>query len=126
MLTNDELQRLKRYVDLATYMDEELRDKLLETIRKLKVAEAQGSIVPQSAIQAMIDCVPDKLMADIVNDFRNGASSPSGLLKAGAAPVRGTGWQSPPRERDRTNEFRMFDEMVAALAGGPNDTSRLR
>ena len=39
MLTNDELQRLKRYVDLAPYMDDECRNKLLETIRKLKVAE---------------------------------------------------------------------------------------
>jgi|SRR5215471_19955823 hypothetical protein len=101
MLTNDELQRLRRYVDLVPYMSEELRDKLLETIRKLKVAEAQ-SIVPQSAVQAMVDCVDDKLMADIVKDLRSGVPSPSGLLKAEPI-VRGSGWQEPPRA-ERSNE----------------------
>jgi len=78
MLTNDELQRLRRYVDLVPYMNDEYRDKLLETIRKLKVAEGRGSIVPQSAIQAMVDAVPDQLIRAIVEEQRHGVAQPSG------------------------------------------------
>src|SRR5262249_3046412 len=38
----------------------------------------------------------------------------------------GTGWVEPPRTRDRTTEFKIFDQMVAAMAGGPNDCSKLK
>ena len=76
-------------------------------------------------MQAMIDCVSDKLMADIVKDLRSGVASPSGLLK-GEPIVKGSGWQGPPQPKDRTNEFRIFDRMVEAQVGGANDTSKLR
>src|SRR5215813_2625409 len=127
MLTNDELQRLKRYVDLVPYLDREWQEKLFKLIRDLKAAEGQ-EVMPQSAVQAMVDAVPDKLMADIVSDFRHGVPAPSGLLKSEptAPVVRGSGWAEPPRAKDRTNEFRIFDRMVERMAGGPNGTSKLR
>jgi len=127
MLTDNDLKRLKRLVDLAPYLDKELQEKLQKLIADLKVAEAKGSILPQSVVAEMTAAVPDKLMAEIVQDFRHGVASPSGLLKSESRPVqRGTGWVEPPRTRDRTTEFKIFDQMVAAMAGGPNDCSKLK
>ena len=125
MLTDSDLKRLKRLVNLAPYLDKELQEKLLKLIGDLKVVEAQGSILPQSVVAEMVTAVPDKLMAEIVGDFRNGVAQPSSLSKSESRPV-GTGWAEPPKARDRTNETRIFDQMVAAMVGGPNDTSKLR
>ena len=126
MLTADDLQRLKRLVDLAPHLDREWQEKLQKLIADLKVTEAKGSILPQSVVTDMVTAVPDKLMADIVKDFRNGVAQPCGLVKSEPPVVRGSGWAEPPRERDRTNEFRIFDSMVEAQVGGANDTSKLR
>jgi hypothetical protein len=41
----------------------------------------------------MSKCVDDKLMRDIVNDFRQGPSKPSSLAGPGPEPKKGTGWQ---------------------------------
>jgi len=35
--------------------------------------------------------------------------------------IRGTGWASPPKVEDRTNQFRIFDAMVDHMVGGPNE-----
>src|SRR5262245_41585012 len=125
MLTNADLLRLKRWVDLYPQLPPEFQDKLRKLIADLKVVEAKGSIVPESAVAEMVKAVPDKLMAEIVKDFRSGVAQPSSLSKSETRPV-GTGWAEPPKARDRTNEFKIFDQMVTALAGGPNDTSKFR
>jgi len=125
-LTDNDLKRLKRLVDLAPYLDKELQGKLLKLIGDLKVAEAQGSILPQSVVTEMVTAVPDKLMAEIVGDFRNGVAQLSSLSKSEPTRPVGSGWAEPPKARDRTNELRMFDQMVDAMVGGPNDTSKLK
>ena len=49
--------------------------------------------------QAMLNAVPDRLMADIVNDQRRGVSPPSSLATTPGDPPRparpGTGWADP-------------------------------
>jgi len=123
MLTNSDLQKLKRYVDLAPYMTAEQQQLLLECIRKLKAAEAQGSSwLPQSAVSDLVQAVPDTLMRDIVNDNRGGPSVPGWLPPPKSGPVgRGTGWQDPPKAEDRSRQFAVFDAMVAHMVGGPNE-----
>jgi len=123
MLTDSDLQKLKRYVDLAPYMTAEQQQLLLECIRKLKAAEAQGSSwLPQSAVSDLVQAVPDTLMRDIVNDNRGGPSQPGWLPPPKSGPVvRGTGWQSPPKPEDRSRQFAVFDAMVAHMVGGPNE-----
>jgi hypothetical protein len=38
-----------------------------------------------------------------------------------------TFWLSiTPRAEDRSRQFAVFDQMVDAMVGGPNDTSKLR
>ena len=123
MLTNSDLQKLKRYVDLAPYMTAEQQQLLLECIRKLKAIEAQGSSwLPQSAVSDLVQAVPDTLMRDIVNDNRSGPSVPGWLPPPKSGPVdRGTGWQDPPKPEDRSRQFEVFDRMVAHMVGGPNE-----
>ena len=126
MLTDDDLKRLKRWVDLYPHLPQDCQEKLRKLIADLKVAEAQRSILPQSVVTEMVTAVPDKLMAEIVGDFRNGVAQLSSLSKSEPTRPVGSGWAEPPKARDRTNELRMFDQMVDAMVGGPNDTSKLR
>jgi hypothetical protein len=122
MLSNDDMQRLKRLVNLAPLMTEEMQRKLLELIRKLKAIEAQGSMLPNSAIQAMADAVPDDLMRAIVQDNKGGPSVPGWIKREPQGEVvRGTGWQSPPKPEDHSRQFAQFDAMVAHMVGGPNE-----
>ena len=125
MLTDSDLQKLKRYVDLAPYMSLEQRQALLECIRKLKAIEAtaQGSWLPGSAVSDLVKAVPDTLMREIVNDQRHGVGMPGWLprSKSEREPIRGSGWQDPPKPEDRSRQFAVFDAMVAHMVGGPNE-----
>ena len=124
MLTDSDLQKLKRYVGLAPYMSLEQRQALLECIRKLKAIEAAeaGVGLPASAVVDLTKCVDDKLMRDIVHDNRGGPSQPGWIKQEGGRPVvRGSGWQSPPKPEDRSRQFEVFDRMVAHMVGGPNE-----
>jgi len=124
MLTDSDLQKLKRYVDLAPYMSLEQRQALLECIRKLKAIEAAeaGVGLPASAVVDLTRCVDDKLMRDIVHDNRGGPSQPGWIKSESGKPVvRGSGWQDPPKPEDRSRQFAVFDAMVAHMVGGPNE-----
>jgi hypothetical protein len=124
MLTDSDLQKLKRYVNLVPFMSLEQRQALLECIRKLKAIEAaeQGSWLPGSAVSDLAKCVDDKLMRDIVNDQRHGLGTPGWIKRESGKPeVRGSGWQDPPRAEDRSRQFEVFDAMVAHMVGGPNE-----
>ena len=126
MLSNDDMQRLKRLVNLAPLMTQEMRQGLLDLIRKLKAAEGQACGLPASAIADMEKAVPTDLVQAIVQDNRR-SSLPGWLPPPKTAPVeRGSGWQSPPEPEDRSRQFAMFDQMVDAMVGGPNDTSKLK
>ena len=96
----------------------------LQTYAKL---QGQG-LMPASAIAEMAKAVPDELMRDIVKDLKHGPGEPGWLPPSKPAePVqRGGGWQSPPKPEDRSRQFAIFDQMVDAMVGGPNDTSKLR
>ena len=127
-----ELMRTIRQLEaqLPTMSREQLA-KLLAVVRAAlqTYAKMQGqNLLPASAVKAMTDAVPDQLMADIVNDLRKGPGEPGWLppSKSGGAMVRGSGWQSPPKYENRSRQFAMFDQMVDAMVGGPNDTSKLR
>jgi len=126
MLSDSDVKRLQRLVNLAPLMDREQLEQLLELIRKLKAAEA-ASIMPESAIDEMRKAVDDKLMSEIVRDLRKGPAQPSSIAPArpSAPVVRGTGWQEPKNE-DRSRQFQLVDDIVNYWAGGPNDTSKLR
>jgi hypothetical protein len=127
VLTNSDLQKLKRYVDLAPYMTTEQQQALLECIRKLKAIEAAeiGVGLPSSAVTEMTKAVPDELLRDIVED-RHRTNVPGWTKPEGGKPVvRGSGWQEP-RNEDRTRQFQVVDDIVNYWAGGPNDTSKLK
>jgi len=121
MLSNDDIQRLRRLVNLAPYMDREMQAKFLDLIRKLKAAEAQGCGLPASAVAEMEKAVPTELIQEIVNDNKR-TSLPGWLPPPKSEPVvRGSGWQSPPKPEDRSRQFAVFDAMVAHMVGGPNE-----
>jgi len=95
----------------------------LQTYARL---QGQG-LMPPSAVAEMAKAVPDDLMRDIVKDLRSGPGVPGWLPPPKSEPVvRGTGWQSLAKPEDRSRQFAMFDQMVDAMVGGPNDTSKLR
>ena len=85
----------------------------------------EGFSMPLSAVKAMCDVVPDRMMADIVREQKAGLSAPSGFGAPGPKgekPVeRGSGWQDPPKPQDRSRQFEVFDAMVAHMVGGPNE-----
>src|SRR5262245_4848116 len=104
MLTNDELQRVERLVRLAPYMNQEQQEGLLKLIRELKSADAAG-VMPQSAVQSMVDVIDDKTMRAIVEEQRH-RPGPGWFKPEGQSEPRkrGTGWQKPPKPQDRTNQ----------------------
>src|SRR6516225_2699120 len=96
MLSNDDMQRLQRLVNLAPLMTQEMRQELLELVRKLKAAEGQACGLPASAIADLERAVPTELVQAIVEDQRHGVGVPGWLPPSKSEPVvRGTGWQSP-------------------------------
>jgi hypothetical protein len=108
------------------FMDRETLEKLLALVREYKAKLQEGGL-PASTVEEMTKAVDDRLMADIVRDQRRGVSPPGWFPPETSAPVgRGTGWASPPKTEDRSMQTKLFDQMVEALAGGPNDTSKLR
>jgi len=121
MLSNDELSRVTRLVNLVRYLDKETQEKCLELVRKLKEAEGQEMGLPRSAVDEMTKAVPNELVRDIVNDLKAGPGQPGWIKPStGGAVVRGTGWSKPLNQTRSKAQDEMFDAMVAALAGGPN------
>jgi hypothetical protein len=119
MLSNDDMQRLQRLVNLAPLMTQEMRQGLLDLIRKLKAAD--GCRLPASAIAEMDKAVPTDLIRQIVTDNRR-SSLPGWLPPPKSEPVvRGSGWQSPPKPEDRSTQFALFDAMVQHMVGAPNE-----
>ena len=122
MLSNDDMQRLQRRVNLAPLMTQEMRQELLELVRKLQAAEGQACGLPASAIADLERAVPTELVQAIVEDQRHGVGVPGWLPPSKSEPVvRGTGWQSPAKVEDRSRQFAVFDAMVAHMVGGPNE-----
>lgn len=106
------------------YLDRETQQRVLALIReyKPKFAAMEAGGMPASAVQAMADAVPDKLVSEIVNDLRSGPGQPGWIKREPQREVqRGSGWQSPPKPEDRSRQFAMFDAMVAHMVGGPNE-----
>jgi hypothetical protein len=122
MLSNDDMQRLKRLVNLVPLMTQEMRQELLDLVRKLKAAESQACGLPASAIADLERAVPTELVQAIVEDQRHGVGVPGWLPPSKSEPVvRGTGWQSPAKVEERSRQFAVFDAMVAHMVGGPNE-----
>jgi len=122
MLSNDDMQRLQRLVNLAPLITQEMQQGLLELVRKIKAAESQACGLPASAIADLERAVPTELVQAIVEDQRHGVGVPGWLPPSKSEPVvRGTGWQSPAKVEDRSRQFAQFDAMVAHMVGGPNE-----
>lgn len=105
------------------YLDQETQQRVLALVREYqpKFAAIEAGI-PASAVQAMADAVPDKLMAEIVHDLRKGPGEPGWIKREPqGGVVRGSGWQSLPEHEDRSRQFAQFDAMVAHMVGGPNE-----
>jgi hypothetical protein len=117
MLTENQIQRIARLVRLAEYMTPELREGLAKLIRDLKVAEGEG-VMPQSAIQPMVDAVGDQQMADIVADLRSaGRTEPRWMAPSPARKPeeKGSGPLNPvPLEPP--SGIRYVDEIAEAFA----------
>src|SRR5262249_47265553 len=79
MLSNDDMQRLQRLVNLAPLMTQEMQQGLLELVRKLKAAEGQACGLPASAIADLERAVPTELVQAIVEDQRHGVGVPAGF-----------------------------------------------
>jgi hypothetical protein len=143
MLTENQVERLARLVRLAEYMTPELREGLAKLIRDLRTAEG---VMPNSAIDDLARAVPDKLCQEIVQDLRSGVGEPGGFLSPKPKPLdqalrpdppkderpsymrpeKLRGWVKPMSDDRSKAQTEIFDEIVGALAGGPNDTSKLR
>jgi len=122
MLSNDDMQRLQRLVNLAPLMTQEMQQGMLDLIRKLKAVEGRACGLPASAIADLERAVPTELVQAIVEDQRHGVGVPGWLPASKSEPVvRGTGWQSPAKVEDRSRQFEVFDAMVATMVGGPNE-----
>jgi hypothetical protein len=75
--------------------------------------------MPVSAVLEMARAVPDRLMADIVNDFRSGPSVPKALADEPKPEKRGTGWiEATPLGPAPNSE--LVDRIVERFVGGPN------
>ena len=98
-----------------------------------KIDYTEGFRLPADAAQAMARVVPDvkgKMTAEHVQSSwaRSRISGPSGF-----GPPK---WEEEKRQRvpvkkaevkdTRSPQTRIFDAMVDAMVGGPNDTSKLR
>jgi hypothetical protein len=145
MLTNDVLRRIERLVKLAPYLPLEMQQELHGIIRELQAAESREGTMPNSAIADLVEAVPDKLVREVVNDLRTfGRAQPGGFLspekkvpdealrpdppKEEPSYLRKEpGWQNPtPLGTGSVAQTAIFDEMVSALVGSQNDTSKLR
>ena len=90
-----------------------------------------GMSMPRSAMQAMIDAVPESVMRELRADARK----PNPVTQASSSPIstsssaqepqppreRGTGWVPERGFPDRTKEFELMDRIVKNMVGGPND-----
>jgi hypothetical protein len=145
MLTNDVIERLARLVRLAPHLPKEMQEELHEIIKEMMVAERTEGTMPNSAIADLAEAVPDKLMAQIAWEDRSaGKTVPGGFLPPRKVPLDEAlkpyepksaepsymkpdrGWTKPMSGERSAAQTEIFDQMVNALAGGPNDTSKLR
>jgi len=91
----------------------------------------EGMRLPADAAQAMARVVPDPPKGKGFNPHawsQTKISEPGWLPKGGRAqpntPRRAEA--QPPVKDHRSPQTRIFDAMVDAMVGGPNDTSKLR
>jgi hypothetical protein len=89
----------------------------------LNTIDRELAAMRNPTLSAMLDAVPNSLMASIVADQRRGVSSPSSLASTPDAPKKGTGWVETSFQ-DRTNQFELMDRIVASQVGGPNNARR--
>jgi len=87
----------------------------------IRVLEEAGPKI--EVAEAGVTLVDDKVIRAIVAEQRHGVSQGGVIPQKGPSQpvVKGTGWQGKPKPEDRTNQFRIFDAMVAAQVGGPNE-----
>jgi|SRR6516164_2641390 hypothetical protein len=99
-----------------------------------KYDPTEGFRLPASAAKAMAAVVPDikdkKFDAHAWSQTK-GLSAPGGFGPAQDKPWpaevrRSEGRVEASKFEDRGGQFERFDAMVAALVGGPNDTSKLK
>jgi hypothetical protein len=77
-----------------------------------------------NVVAEMCRAVPDSVLADIVGDARRASQA---VPRTPAVDVeRGTGWTDEPKNRDRSREFELIDDITKAMVGGPNDTRKLK
>jgi len=89
----------KEQIQAIDAMPYEEAAKLLALIRDFKARFlASANPLPASALDEMVKIVPDKLMAEIVQDQRHGRATPSSLagpVEPRGAPLKGSGWDKP-------------------------------
>ena len=92
----------------------------------IRVLEAYGPQI--EAAENGTTIVDDATIRAIVAEQRHGVDPSSVIPQKGPArPVeKGSGWQKPREWEPSKAQTEIFDNMVSALAGGPNDTSKLR
>jgi hypothetical protein len=107
----------------------ELQAKTVELAERLKALEPDPEFkrqpmprwdptarmrMPASAIQAMVEAVPDALVRNIARDFHRGVTAPSSMIPGrGQEPVvRGSGWVDPAPLASPPG-IKLIDQMAA-------------
>jgi hypothetical protein len=124
---NDLVQTIQRLEAQLPSMSREQLTYLLMVVRAAlaAMAKTQGAGLPHSAVADLEKAVPTALVQAIVQDNRR-TSLPGWLPPSKSGVERGSGWAATPKPEDRSRQFAMFDQMVDAMVGGPNDTSKLK
>jgi hypothetical protein len=77
----------------------ELRALALRTLEEYRRYLAIAASLTPNTARAMTECVDDKLMADLVSDFRSGVARPASMASTPDAPQpaprKGTGFVDP-------------------------------
>jgi len=135
MAEDKSVEALRAELELQKAELKKLRDQVNPPPRPAYVHQppdyTAGMSMPRSAMQAMIDAVPESVMRELRADARK----PNPVTQASSSPIstsssaqepqppreRGTGWVPERGFPDRTKEFELMDRIVKNMVGGPND-----
>jgi hypothetical protein len=100
--------------DLLPFLSKELGEMLIELVRmeRMKLRQGGSGGLPQSAVDACVAAVDDKLMSQIVGDARR-SNVPGWIKPEGGKPVeRGSGWAKPAPLEGSVPGIRHIDDIA--------------
>jgi hypothetical protein len=104
MLSENIIQRLGRLVKLAPWLPPEKQEELHEIIKEMMAAERTEGVMPNSAIQPMLDVIDDKTLRAIVEEQRH-RPEPGWLPPSPPRPVEHRSGSVEPKEEPPEQPF---------------------